>query len=262
MLSICTTIKNRSKIHTDKGFIYPFPNCIESIASSLSLNSEVELVITDWESTDWPLENWIESMLPSIDIHLIDVQCDRGFSAGKGRNIAASQCNGEYIFFMDADMIITREVIQYGLQITNDNTVYYPTVLYEVDNGKQIIHHGGGNVFMTKKTFIESGGWPEYWKHGFEDTDYVKTIRDKYEVKTNDELTIFHQWHPQTKLFKDKFSKGDDIVDQRREFYKKQEDEQTKNLQTKVKAALRNPNTTHHTLNKPVKGENGRIILW
>ena len=109
-------------------------------------------------------------MKRNILIHIITIESS-AFSAGKGRNIAADHCNGNNIFFLDADMIVNRQVLNDGLAASDAGKVYYPTVKYNVENGKQIIHEGGGNVFMSKDVFIKSGKWPEYWEHGFEDTD-------------------------------------------------------------------------------------------
>ena len=167
MLSICTTVKNRSKVKTYKGRLFLFPNCMESLSKSLTLNDDVELVIADWESNDWPIKEWIEKTIPHIPIHIITIRSE-GFSAGKGRNIAAEYCNGDTIFFMDADMLVNRQVINDGLNVATAGKIYYPTVRYEVENGKQIIHEGGGNLFITKDAYFKSGRLSNY-KDGYKD---------------------------------------------------------------------------------------------
>src|SRR5690606_11235741 len=60
-LSICTTIKNRSRLRVDGHELRLFPNCVASIIESIPKDLHCELVVTDWESDDWPLEEWLES---------------------------------------------------------------------------------------------------------------------------------------------------------------------------------------------------------
>ncbi len=265
MLSICTTIKNRSRVNTERGQIYLFPECIKSLANSLLPDDDVELVITDWESNDWPIREWIENVIPHVPIHIVTIQAD-SFSAGKGRNVAAEHCNGDTIFFMDADMIVNREVIIDGWNITSKDMVYYPTVKYEMDDGRQIIHEGGGNVFMSKSIFNKSGKWPEYWKHGFEDTDYVKQVTGIAPLITNNNLSIFHQWHPQTALFKDAYASKDiedlKTIEERREYYTEENKKQPKILVTAIDYILKNnPHTTHSSINAPARADNRSLTL-
>jgi len=260
MLSICTTVKNRSRINTERGMIYLFPNCLKSLAATLTLDSNVELVISDWESDDWPIMEWIEDAIPNIDIHLITVQANT-FSAGKGRNIAAEHAMGDVLFFMDVDMIVNSGVIQHGIEQVQAGNIYYPTVVYEIDGGKRIIHEGGGNLFISKDLYKKSGGWPELYKHGFEDTDYAAELSKFGNIVTHNGLSLFHQWHPQTKLFKDAYAGEDKRVDERREFYQKQVNDQTNKLAQEIQYILSNdPNTTHSNLRPPVKAENRRFL--
>jgi len=228
------------------------------------LNDDVELVITDWESNDWPIKDWIERAIPHISIHIITIKAD-GFSAGKGRNLAAEYCNGENIFFMDADMIVNREIIADGLKVAQDGGIYYPTVKYDI-GGKQIIHEGGGNVFMSKDIFFKAGKWPEYWKHGFEDTDFFQMLKGIAPIVTNDKLSIFHQWHPQTALFKNIHASKDPekvrTVEERKEYYQEQRDSEPELLITNIDYVLKNyPHTTHSNLNPPVKADNRSLEL-
>lgn len=265
MLSICTTIKNRSRISTERGQIHLFPECIKSLANSLSPDDDVELVIADWESNDWPIREWIENAIPHVPIHIITIKSE-SFSAGTGRNIAADNCNGDTIFFMDADMIVNRAVIADGWKLAQKDMIYYPTVKYEMDDGKQIIHEGGGNVFMSKVIFNKSGKWPEYWKHGFEDTDYVHQLNDMAQLITNNKLSIFHQWHPQTSLFKNAYASKDiedlKTIEERKEYYTGENTKHPKIMITAIDYILKNnPHTTHSSLNVPVKGDNRSLAL-
>jgi glycosyltransferase involved in cell wall biosynthesis len=254
MLSICTTIKNRSRVETERGIKYLFPDCVKALAKSIPPGIDAELVITDWQSDDWLIESWIEEYIPNIPIHLVTVISDN-FSVGKGRNIAANHAEGDILFFMDADMIVNQETIEYGIYVVNDGGVYYPKVHYELDDGRYIIHQGGGNLFLSKNVFNTTGGWPEFTQHGFEDTDFAQNLRKTIKHVSNDKISIFHPWHPQNKEFKNRYYCGDIKVEERREFYKAKEREPTNNLAKALEIMINNnPNTTHQSLKPPVKG--------
>ena len=61
MLSICTTVKNRSRVHVEGRELLLFPNCVETIVRARGgVADGLELVVTDWESDDWPLAEWLE----------------------------------------------------------------------------------------------------------------------------------------------------------------------------------------------------------
>jgi glycosyltransferase involved in cell wall biosynthesis len=260
MLSICTTIKNRSRVHTDNGTLFLFPNAIKSLASSLRLNDDVELVIADWESTDWPLREWIEDCIPHIPIHISTISGREDFSAGLGRNVAAKHASGDLLFFMDADMLVNRAVIEYGLKVAK-NGAYYPTVIYKLDNDKDIIHEGGGNVFMTPELLKQAGGWPEYYKHGFEDTDLCAKITEISPIITNDKISIFHQWHPQTNIFKNRHASNEadklSAIEETRRKHQKQSENNQKAIELAIANSITsNPNTTHSGLNSPVLADN------
>jgi len=188
----------------------------------------------------------------------VNIDCEK-FSAGAGRNIAAGNASGDHLFFMDADMLVNKEVIDYGITMCRLGTIYYPTVKYEiVPNGKLITHEGGGNVFMTKDVFTKSGRWPEYWKHGFEDTDFHKQLDGIAPIVTNDTISIFHQWHPQTSLFKNRHASDDpkdnEVVEQRKVHYTDKINANTLNVVENIESTIStNPNTTHSTLNPPAR---------
>ena len=59
MLSICVTIKNRSRLSIDDNELLLFPNCVKSIVESTRKHPDCELVIADWQSEDWPLVEWV-----------------------------------------------------------------------------------------------------------------------------------------------------------------------------------------------------------
>jgi len=234
---------------TNGGILTPFPECIKALSNSLVLKSDVELVVSDWESTDWPIKEWIEETIPYIPITLVTIKADN-FSAGKGRNIAAKYATGDNIFFLDADIIVNYETIDFGLKQCRSNKVYYPIVKYETElNGKQIIHEGGGNLFIPKDIYNKVGPWPEYWNHGWEDVKLADNIRKaNIPIVINDKISIFHPWHPNGEWKKHTIK--DDSYEQTKHHYQEQQIQEEQLLKAKVSNIIsKDINITHNKLN-------------
>src|SRR5258706_9357036 len=113
MISICVTIKNRSRLNAGGRELLLFPNCVKSIVESTRGIKDVELVVADWESTDWPLNEWLERAAGDIPVRLIEVK--GAFSRGRGRNTAAAAARGDALLFLDADSILCEAVLISGL---------------------------------------------------------------------------------------------------------------------------------------------------
>jgi len=248
-LSICITIKNRSKEYN------LFPNCIESIKKSLTLNDNVELIIADWNSTDWPIREWLSIDVP---VHLITInKKDNLFSVGKGRNLAAEHATGDILLFLDADMVLTLDSFRDAYNVAYQYGICYPPVMYQKTQGQEHweLHEGGGNLFISKELFIKAGKWPEYWAHGFEDTDFANNLKKITKLHTSCE-PFFHQWHPNQMGWNKQIKQADNnIIMQRKEFYQKQADNDLNKIKNGIKYIIENdPNTTHSQL-KISKGE-------
>ena len=243
-LSICITVKNRSKEYN------LFPNCIDSIKRSLRLIDNVELIITDWESTDMPIRDWLSIDVP---IHLITIHKKDGlFSVGKGRNIAAEHATGDILLFLDADMQVTLDSFRDAYTVAKQYGICYPPVLYQQTQGQEHwdLHTGGGNLFVSKELFNKSGKWPEYWDYGFEDIDFVENLKKITKIHTSSE-PFYHQWHPKQFGWNKQVKPEDkQVVQERKEYYQKQVDNDLNKIKNALKYMIeRDPNTTHSQLN-------------
>jgi len=270
-LSICTTIKNRSKVETQYGPLFLFPNCIESLANTLHLSDNIELIIADWESTDYPIDNWIEDKI-DIPIEIITVKHSKNeLSIGKGRNIAASHATKDVILFLDADMLIqTSESLIKGYETAKEWGHCYPQVLYQQTYNKNHweVHEGGGNVFIRRDFLQKVGPWPEYWRHGFEDTDFAQKIKSAKEI--NKEVLyissepIFHQWHPQQFEWKNRYSSNDvkkkEQLIERIEYHQKASNDEMKIIANELEDMIKHNPFTNHSKKKVAKGEDKRIL--
>ena len=74
-LSICIPVKNRSNVYTPNDFLKILPNTIKSI-SEYPNPEELEIVICDFNSTDWPLEDWIDEYRGNVAVNIIKTNRD------------------------------------------------------------------------------------------------------------------------------------------------------------------------------------------
>jgi len=208
ILSICITNKNRSKVQWDyiSNPLTLLPDCIESIGKLFSINDKVEIVISDWESDDWPLEEWMPSVCKN-PYKLVNIESE-GFSKGYGINEAVKHARGDTIFLMDADMLLTsRFIVGVGMQIAMSGGAYFPIPKYYTDQHGEFKYNCGlGNVILSKELFNKAGGMPEYWRYGFEDTDFYKILENMgVRISSRPEESFIHPWHPQTLAFREQY---------------------------------------------------------
>lgn len=228
-LSICITVKNRSKVETEHGILDLFPKCLESINNSITDIENIDIVISDWESIDYPILQWIDTDIPT---EVINVKAKNNtFSAGKGRNIAANRAKGDILLFLDADIIINSTSFYNAWNVAKQYEICYPVIMYQKDykSEEYTVHEGGGILFISKELFYKVGKWPEYYNHGFEDTDFAKKINEVTKLYTSTS-PFHHQWHPQSKEWKNRYAdKVSPIVEQRKIHYKNETENQIGN---------------------------------
>lgn len=227
ILSICITVKNRSKVDWEclDSTLTLLPDCIESIGRLYSKKDKVEIVISDWNSTDWKLSDWMPQLCQNpYKIIPIDKE---GFSKGYGINQAVKHAMGDTIFVLDADMLLySREIITAGMSIVNRGGVYFPIPKYMVNpNGGFRYTCGVGNMIIDKKMFTDFGGLPEYYRFGFEDSDFFHILEEKgIRVVSKPTDRLIHPYHPQSLAFKEQFidknPKHDKQIQEREEVYR------------------------------------------
>ena len=74
MLSICVALKNRSLVMADGRELRLFPNCVRSIVQSLDGTLPTELVVADWDSDDWPLDEWLPEAAAGIPLRVAQIE--------------------------------------------------------------------------------------------------------------------------------------------------------------------------------------------
>ncbi len=207
MISFCFNVKNRSKVNLGNNQLgYLFPNCLNSLLEAWNnlpsqFHHELEIIIADWKSIDWPLEDWVPSKLDGVTYKLITL--NGKYHNGKGRNEAAKMASGEIIFFLDADMLINAAVIKKGVHIVeNKDSVYLPISFYLIDpdNTNGFWCAGKGNCMINQTHFKITSGWPEppfYNKNYDEDQAFAKRLlKNNIQVIRAREPGFWHQFHP------------------------------------------------------------------
>jgi glycosyltransferase involved in cell wall biosynthesis len=195
MISVCITIKDRSRIvHGDK-VLLSFPNCVRSIAESFE-PGEAELVVADWESTDWPIVEWLReysSHLPPC-IQFLNGE----FSRGRGRNAAAERASGETLFFLDADMLINRSVVVQCLAAVLKKHAVFPMCRAYKEDGSlrsKCWSAGYGNCMLAKSVWARTK-WEERVEWGREDVSFCQAVSKLVPIERPAIDGFLHQWHP------------------------------------------------------------------
>ena len=206
MISICTTVKNRSRVIVDGHELLLFPNCVESIVESVGQDIPCELVVADWGSEDWPLNEWLQKAAEPVPVQVVEM--GGPFSRGQGLNAAAKAAKGDVLFFVDADAVLCRTLLTSGLQYLREGKAYFP-VLYSFDDAEHRsgawMHKGYGHCMVTRAMYKRAGGWPEYDEYGKEDEDFFSQISSFLVVVREEVPGFYHQWHPTNIAWKNQY---------------------------------------------------------
>ena len=205
VLSICTTIKNRSRLEIDGREIRLFPRCVASIREALK-GVRGELVVADWGSEDWPLDEWLPAAASPVPVRTI--RLEGTFSRGTGLNAAARAARGEVLFFADTDALVTAEVLHRGIEHAGSGKAYFP-IIFAYDSPQHSTGRwcegGFGHCFIAKAAFEEAGGWPEYRSWGQEDKELWRVISARMPVVREKAAGFHHQWHPEDPAWKNRY---------------------------------------------------------
>ena len=211
-ISVCVTIKNRTFFEYEGKKYWPFKNFIKSLVRLNRHRYTVELIITDFNSTDIPLESWIYDEIKFIDLKIIKMG-DTCFSRGRGLNRAVKEAKYDYLFVTDADMLLCEKVVQRGIFHLKRNRMYFPIALKHVNSDLKVtrwFQTGTGNMMVTKVMFNKVGGYPEYTTWGKEDKKfYDKAIHiNKYQISRERIKEFYHQFHPTDLAWKNRFAEN------------------------------------------------------
>ena len=195
-LSICMTVKDWSKVDSGQGVRYYLPNTVRAIALSLLPGDSVEIVVSDWASTDWPLAEWIHQMAVPATVKIVPM--DGPFCVGRGKNYSADSATKDMLLFIEGDVLVDREALLDGCAAVAKGLVYFANIwwLTNPEHTEGSFFGGLGTTFIRKDTFLRSGGFPEYGSHGMCDVIWHHRVDAQAPCLIQNVRSIQHQWHP------------------------------------------------------------------
>ena len=199
-LSICMTVKDRSRATVSRRSLMLLPNCLASLVTALNDvvgRIEVDVIIADWQSTDWPLHEWVHQHLAPTCLRIVPV--DGSFSRGRGLNIAAKHAVYDKLFFVDADMLVSADALNQGLRALEQGHACFPECSGYADQAHtraKPMPLGLGNCFVMRHVWESAGRWPEWTQWGGEDHWFYNEVADLVPVERPSVPSFRHQWHP------------------------------------------------------------------
>lgn len=219
-LSIVVVIKNRTC------FDAPFPgggskrlrlfeHNVDSLIRTFNPTADVcwELVVIDFHSSDVDMQEFLQRKFCNAHLkftYKLHTMHDPLFCKGKGLNVASAIASHPWIFFLDADMKVTdRQLFDLAYQELRQNKVFFPVCMSYSDHEHKTAKArptGTGNVFISA-SHLKMKPWKENKTWGDEDINFHKFFQQKKLATRALVATFFHQWHPNTYAWKNKFYK-------------------------------------------------------
>ena len=191
------SIKNRSRLVVDGKSLELFPNCVRSLSEAARDFDQVELIVADFHSDDWPLAEWLPSAAGNLEHRLIAV--DEPFSKGKGLNVAADAARGQRILFLDADILVNRDILRRAIEVVDNQRVWLPIFRYLDREGKPAgwEDFSLGNVAFDCRLWRVAQPVPEFQSWGGEDNIFADKLQEHCPAVRERFEGLFHQWHPE-----------------------------------------------------------------
>ena len=196
ILSVCISLKNRSKVSHEGEVHTLFPNCVRALQEAAEVVGPLELVVADFHSDDWPLGDWImESASRSLQIRVLTL--DGPFSRGRGLNAAVNVASSRRIFICDADILVSAEALTRGIASLDRGQAAFPICQYLDARGQPDFWQdsGFGIAFVSREHFQRAGGVPEFLSWGGEDDLFYKRLQDLSTIVRQRDAGLRHQWH-------------------------------------------------------------------
>jgi len=173
-----------SVIITTKNEELNIKNCLDSVLSQDYPQDEIEIIVVDNNSTDKTKE---------IAKKYIDKVFDKGPERSAQRNLGVEKSTGEYFLYLDADMVLSDNVIKECVEKVSEKEIsalYIPEIIMgegfwcKVRRFERSFYDAtviDCVRFINKKKFLEVGGFDETMS-GPEDWDLDKKIRQAGKV--------------------------------------------------------------------------------
>lgn len=188
--------------------VYNEQDKIEDCLKYLSKQTyrKIEIILVDDCSTDKTVLK-AKKINSSLNLNLKIIQLNKHAERGIARNIGAKKATGDYLFFIDADMSLSMNVIDECIQFIKDNSDIKALIIPEKSIGegfwakcKQLekkCYLGDETIeaarFFEKETFWKVGGWDSKMISG-EDWDLTRRIRSKYKIGRIKSFIYHHEY--------------------------------------------------------------------
>lgn len=200
VLSVCVSLRNRSRVIHGGRELDLFPNCVRSLAEAarrIGGTAGIELVVADFGSDDRPLALWLAAAAGGLPVRVVEAEGD--FSRGKGLNLAVRHARGEGVLLCDADMLLGAEFLETCLRHLSEGAAFFPVMRYLNPDGSagEWEHLGYGIACLSRRVFEAAGGVPEFRSWGGEDDIFRERVSRHAEVRREAVPGLLHQWHPE-----------------------------------------------------------------
>ena len=197
IISICVSLKNRSRMLYGVRLLDNFPRMVRSISDLAEELGPIELVVADFHSDDWPLSQWLVSA-GNMRVKIVNVDGD--FSRRKGLNVAAGHASCDRLFLTDVDVLVHAGALKRGLASIERGAVRFPIFRYlDIENREQGFEDfTRGLTFLTRDLIQKSGGIPEFFSWGGEDDIFYDRLSSLAAVERERDEKLLHQWHPES----------------------------------------------------------------
>ncbi|MFA5631182.1 MAG: glycosyltransferase family A protein [Porticoccaceae bacterium] len=152
-ISLITTCKNRLE-H------------LRQTLPGMAAQSDTELIVVDY-GCEQGTAQWLRSAWPKV--LSIKVDDDPSFCAARARNLGAQQASGQWLFFVDADILLQRDLGSWASDQLQASHYYRAPEAAGVN--------GWGTFLCTREAFFRSGGYDEAFRGwGGEDVDLYEQL--------------------------------------------------------------------------------------
>lgn len=127
-----------------------------------------EIIVVDVNSPDG-LSIWLKENYPEVIIQNLNVE---GFNLSEARNYGAKFANGDYLFFIDADIRVTDGLYNW-LEMNMHRNGYAVRFMENKNDGI----HEQGTVLVAKENFLKVEGYDSIFAgYGGEDHDFYEKL--------------------------------------------------------------------------------------
>jgi glycosyltransferase involved in cell wall biosynthesis len=184
--------------------------CLNTIHTIFKDKNNYEVIVIDNASTDDTAAKALKHLKTKT------ISTSKKISIGKARNLGSINASGEYLAFIDADVLITEKwltafeqtaIIQLGNN--NKNIIGYPYYLsmepswieeswFKNLDYSNRIYLSGGNIICLKSTFDEVNGFDEKLSTGEDVAFCQRIVQNGGSVILEPNLYTHHEGNPQT----------------------------------------------------------------